>query len=340
MSRDALKTLFYPFETGALEAPAKGARLLFLNSEPGFRLPAGFDAELSLAQGFRPHFRALAAAGFGVKPSPEGDGFDGALVLCGRHRGQNEAWIADAIGRVVAGGLIVVAGGGEDGIASLRKRLEKLIDMEGHLPKYHGAAFWFRRPETTEGIVTALRERDRTGLTDGGFLTAPGMFSHDRIDAGSRLLAQCLPDRCKGVAADFGAGWGYLSAELATRTDGLKAIDLYEADHASLEAARRNLTALGLAMPLEFFWHDLVAEKVEKKYDLIVMNPPFHQGRAAEPEIGQAMIKAASSSLKSGGSLFMVANRGLPYDQTLKAGFSSVAEIRREAAFRVIVAQR
>ena len=166
------------------------------------------------------------------------------------------------------------------------------------------------------------------------------MFSHDRIDAGSRLLAESLPDRCKGVAADFGAGWGYLSAALTERTTGLKGIDLYEADHASLEAARRNLTELGVAMPLGFFWHDLVGEKVEKKYELIVMNPPFHQGRAAEPEIGQAMIKAASSSLKSGGRLYMVANRGLPYDQTLKVGFSSVAEIRREAAFRVIVAER
>ncbi len=41
------------------------------------------------------------------------------------------------------------------------------------------------------------------------------MFSHDRIDAGSRLLAECLPETAKGVAADFGAGWGYLAAQLA-----------------------------------------------------------------------------------------------------------------------------
>ena len=47
-------------------------------------------------------------------------------------------------------------------------------------------------------------------LVDGRFRTAPGMFSHDRIDAGSRLLAECLPETAKGAAADFGAGWGYL----------------------------------------------------------------------------------------------------------------------------------
>jgi len=155
-----------------------------------------------------------------------------------------------------------------------------------------------------------------------------------------RACSLNLPDACNGVAADFGAGWGYLSTVLAERTAGLKAIDLYEADYESLEAAKANLAAQPGTPSRGFFWHDLVGEKVERKYDLIVMNPPFHQGRAAEPEIGQAMIKAASSALKSGGRLFMVQNRGLPYDQTLKAGFSDVTEIRRDGAFRIIVARR
>ena len=58
------------------------------------------------------------------------------------------------------------------------------------------------------------------------------MFSHDRIDAGSRLLAECLPETAKGAAADFGAGWGYLvGACLRKGRKGLKAIDLYEADY-------------------------------------------------------------------------------------------------------------
>ena len=67
---------------------------------------------------------------------------------------------------------------------------------------------------------------------------------------------------------------------LAERTTGLKAIDLYEADYESLEAAKQNLAGLANAPEFGFFWHDLVGEKVERKYDLIVMNPPFHQGRA------------------------------------------------------------
>jgi 16S rRNA (guanine1207-N2)-methyltransferase len=337
MTRDALRTLFHPFESGALAAPAAG-RFLFLGAEPGFRLPEGFGAELSLVQGFRPHFTTLETAGHKVTPTPEGVDFDGALVLAGRHRGQNEAWIAEAIERVAPGGLIIVAGSNDDGISSLRKRLEKLLALEGSLPKYHGVAFWFRRPQDAAAVASVLQPEP--ALVDGRFATAPGMFSHDRIDAGSRLLVECLPESAKGTAGDFGAGWGYLSAMLAGRTKGLTAIDLYEADYESLEAAKANLANLPDAPQFGLFWRDLVGEKVEKKYDLIVMNPPFHQGRAAEPGIGQAMIKAASGALKPGGQLLMVANRGLPYDHELKASFKDVRELRNEGGFRVFAARR
>ena len=153
----------------------------------------------------------------------------------------------------------------------------------------------------------------------------------------SEHLPRCQQRVRRPISAPAGA---ILSVALAERTAGLKSIDLYEADFDSLEAARTNLASIADVPPTEFFWHDLVGEKVERKYDLIVMNPPFHQGRAAEPGIGQSMIGTASAALKPGGRLFMVQNRGLPYEQTLKARFSRVEEIGRDGAFRIVLAQR
>jgi 16S rRNA (guanine1207-N2)-methyltransferase len=337
MKPGPLATLFHPFESGELEPPS-GGRWLFLDPEPGFRVPGGFGANLDLVQGFRPHFRALEVGGHDVTPQPQGTGYDGALLLAGRHRGRSEARLADAIERTLPGGLVVVAGSGDDGIASLRKRVAKLLPLDGHLPKYHGQAFWFRRPEDHTALVSVLRPEPV--LVDGRFATAPGMFSHDRVDAGSRLLAECLPESAKGNAADFGAGWGYLSAMLAERTKGLQAIDLYEADHESLDAAKRNLTGHPEPPAFGFFWIDLVGEKVERKYDLVVMNPPFHQGRAADPGIGQAMIKAAAQALKPGGQLLTVFNRGLPYDRTIEAAFKDARELSNEGGFRVFSARK
>lgn len=337
MSNDALKTLFHPFEAGDLLLPAENARTLFLGAEPGLRLPEGFAGTFAVVQGFRPWFNALRAAGHSVSPTPEGQGYDLCLVLAGRYRAQNEAWIADAAQRCRPGGTVLVAGAKDSGIASLRKSVELLVALNGVTPKYHGVAFWFTRPQTGSGVADLAGPGGT--LVEGRFQTHPGMFSHERVDPGSRLLAEHLPRDANGIAADFGAGWGLLAATLAETSPGLSRIDLYEADYRSLDAAQENLAPVS-APPLTFHWHDLLAEPVKEKYDLIVMNPPFHQGRASEPDIGKAFIVAASGALKSGGRLFMVANRGLPYGKVLTEKFKDVAELGSDKRFRVFSARR
>jgi 16S rRNA (guanine1207-N2)-methyltransferase len=338
MSRDALKTLFHPFATGTVAAPAGGERILFLGAEAGFQLPQGFAAELVAVQALRPAFRQLLAQRVAVTPFVEGGDYDGALVLCGKHRGENEAYVTEAIGRVKAGGLIVIAGGKEDGVQPMRKRLEGLGLAVEHMPKYHGVAIWFTRPSAAEALVAALSKP--AVRVEGRFTTAPGMFSHDRVDAGSELLASRLPTDFTGDAADFGAGWGYLSVELAIRSPGIGRLDLYEANYPALEAARANLAENSPRTPVRFFWHDLAGEPVKDKYDLVIMNPPFHEGHAAEPSLGQAMIKTAATALRGGGRLMLVANRGLPYEPVLAAHFKEHGETCRNARFKVLWARK
>jgi 16S rRNA (guanine1207-N2)-methyltransferase len=328
-----------------LEAPARDARVLFLNAKPGLALPDGFEAEIMAVQGFRPDYLALRRAALNASPEPVGDDYDVTLVLCGRHRGQNEAWIDEALRRTRGGGLIVVAGGKTDGVASLRKRVAAITPVAGHASKHHGLVFWLERsalPDRYAGDISKPPQpvTAQTTPKDGGFETAPGMFSHEHVDPGSRLLAECLPSVLKGSAADFCAGWGYLAVALAERASGIKSIDLYEADHASLGAARRNVARLAPTVNARFFWHDLVAEPVAERYDVIVMNPPFHAGRAAEPGLGEALIRTAARALKPGGQLFMVANRQLPYEATLSQAFGKVAKLREEQGFKVFCARR
>ncbi len=220
MSRDSLKTLFYPFDSGVIDPPGEGERVLFLGAEAGYRLPQGFEASISAVQPLRPLYRALEAARADVAPEITGEDYDVTLILCGKHKGENEDRIAEALKRTREGGLIVVAGGKEDGIQSLKKRIAKFEWDGDHLPKYHGVAFWFTRPEdVTEAVQKLAKVPVRV---DGLFEASPGMFSHDRIDAGSELLASRLPNDFHGHAADFGAGWGYLAAKLAEASPGTK----------------------------------------------------------------------------------------------------------------------
>ena len=340
MGDDFAKTLFHPFEAGLLDMPGGQARALFLNAAPDFRPPRGFGAAIAAVQDFRPAFLALKAAGHAVEPQPQGEGYDLALVLVGRHRGQNELWIAEALERVRPGGRVVVAGGKTDGIASLAKRLSALAPVEDRASKHHGVVFWLRRGDDAPAACRALRQANPQTTLEGGFRTVPGLFSHERADAGSKLLADSLPAGLKGAAADFGAGWGYLSVRLAALAPDLAAIDLYEADFCACEAARANMAALAPGVEARVVWCDLIAEPVGRRYDVVVMNPPFHQGRAAEPAIGEGMIRAASKALKPGGRLFLVANRPLPYEAALQRHFSRHGETCRDARFKVLWAVR
>lgn len=338
MSRDSIKTLFHPFQAGNLAAPGSDERFLFLGAEAGFARPEGFDAELACVQPLRPDFRRLEAANLSPMPVIDGDGYTGALVLCSKHRGENEDRVAEALQRVPVGGLIVIAGGKEDGIQALRKRLAQLgLEMEA-LPKYHGWVLWFGRPADTSALVAALASKPVT--VEDRFQTTAGIFSHDRIDPGSELLAERLPTDFDGNAADLGAGWGYLSVMLAERSPRTARIDLFEADYNALEHAKHNLEDNCPKLNARFFWQDLVAEPVKEKYDLVIMNPPFHEGHAADPALGQAFVRAAAAALKTGGRLLMVANRGMPYETILAETMKEHSEVCRNARFKVLAARK
>jgi len=149
------------------------------------------------------------------------------------------------------------------------------------------------------------------------------------------LLVEALPDAMKGVVVDLGAGWGFLSAHILTRPE-VNAVHLVEAGHMALECARRNVTD----PRAEFHWADATTWDPKARVDTIVMNPPFHKGRASEPQIGQAFVAAAARILSAQGNLWMVANRHLPYEAELKKRFAHVEEIGGDARFKLFHAAR
>ena len=338
MSNGALQTLFLPFEDEILPVPDKGASWLFLGAEADSGIADEWKTILTCLQPFKPDYIALQKLGFDVIPRLLGDErFDGALVLIGKHRGRNENWLAQALDQVKPGGQIVVSGDKKLGVDSFRKTVEAIAPVEDRLSKNHAVAFWFTRPETVNSEQIERLAGKPTKL-DNRFNTAPGMFSHTAVDKGSAMLVKHFAGRISGHVADFGAGWGYLASEVLNHPEKLKSLALYEADFEALEAAKMNISGGGI--PVSFHWHDVNSEAITEIYDTIVMNPPFHAGRSADPTMGQGFIAAAAKRLKPGGKLLLVANRQMPYEVGLKSLFKSVLSLEDNAGYKIIEAKK
>lgn len=283
---------------------------------------------------WRPTFDALVAAGHSPLPALTDDatGHDLVLVRLGRNRVRSRARIAEAFRRASNDGLVVVAGENDIGAAAYGRALPRAIVRA----RSHCRGFRMSVRDAPPAELRASWEAEAAMRRHSihGHVTAPGLFAWDRVDAGSALLARVLPEEIAGEVADLGAGWGYLAAAVAARS-GVKRIDLYEADWLALDAARANLTDPRAG----FHWHDATRTLPRGGYDVIVTNPPFHATRRADPEIGRRVIRVAQAALRPDGALWLVANRHLPYEQTLREGFAHV-EARIEAdGYKVLSAR-
>lgn len=340
MTSGAQNTLFLPYENELLDMPCCDEKYLCYGISADASLSAVWKRALQCVQPLRPEWLALKQAGFDVATrANEQQCYDGGILLLGKHRGRNEEWLASLLRQVKPGGLILISGDKKLGIDSFRKRSDQITPSIDRLSKNHAVAYWLRRPQDLDiELIDALVPQPKR--VSEQLWTKAGMFSHGEIDKGSALLAPFIKTIAFGQVADFGAGWGYLSAVCLEHPEKISRIDLYEADFEALEMARSNLSAVQPAVERHYYWHDLTSEPLTEIYDTVLCNPPFHTGRNKDIALGQAFITTAAKRLKSGGRLLLVANRQLPYEAVLKQQFRQVLPLADKDGFKVIEARK
>lgn len=272
---------------------------------------------------FAPDVTALCADGYDVIHDLPETGFAAALVCAPRAKALALDWLF-AAQKAVGNGLVILDGQKTDGMDSLLKSLKKKAKIGGVLSKAHGKTVWFTGLDAPDWSASDTQ-------LPGGFITRPGVFSAEKIDKGSEALVAVMPDEINGRVADLGAGWGYLSRHILDRS-GVTSLDLIEADRVALDCARVNLPD----PRARFFWDDATRFKPDTPYDVVISNPPFHTSRAGDPDIGRGFIQAAAGLLKPSGRFVMVANRHLPYEDTMAKHFRVVEDLGGTPGFKIL----
>ncbi len=168
-------------------------------------------------------------------------------------------------------------------------------------------------------------------------VTLPGVFTHGRLDEGTRFLLDRIDPRALRFkkVLDLGCGAGVIGVALKLARP-KKKVDFVDSNVMALEAARLTLEANGL--DTDCVWPSDVFSDVRKRYDLIISNPPFHRGVRTEYSVAERLIREADRHLTSSGRLVVVTNAFLNYLPHFRQSFREVHVIAQNSRYRVIEA--
>jgi 16S rRNA (guanine1207-N2)-methyltransferase len=159
----------------------------------------------------------------------------------------------------------------------------------------------------------------------------PGVFSEGRLDEGTQLLLQSLPQAIIDKTLDFACGAGVVAAYVMTNTPNTP-IDCLDVSALALYASAQTLHSNGLHAKL-IGADGLMG--VNGRYRHILSNPPFHTGVHTDYEVTTRFINKAKSLLLKNGRMTIVANKFLPYLAQLQRNFKQVDIVKQNTRFTV-----
>ncbi|SHG24894.1 16S rRNA (guanine1207-N2)-methyltransferase [Microbulbifer donghaiensis] len=234
------------------------------------------------------------------------------------------------------GGELVLIGGKQSGIKTYAAKAAQRFGCAKQLQK-HGSDYVSTNPLQSHSGEKAddqgyceLRRLE----TLNGLYSKPGLFGWNKIDRGSALLAeqfsQCLPSDGAHVV-DLGCGYGYLSTQLAAQ--GNYHFTATDNNAAALIACRENFADRnldGAVVP-----SDAGAELETNIADLLICNPPFHQGFQVEGDLTDRFLRQSARLLKNSGYALFVVNEFIPLARKGRDHFATVEQLANEQGFCV-----
>lgn len=219
------------------------------------------------------------------------------------------------------------------------------------------------RPAPVEGSATVTVRGQAHELP---LRAVGGVFGGASADAGSLLLLEAF-DRALAsgetgepgtgsaavesqegfCAVDLGSGNGLLAAYLALALPAARVVasdddvDAVLSTRATLVALAEEWLAVRSASGprVEVTWDDALSQLPDRSADLVLLNPPFHDGTAIDATLVHGLLDAAARVLRPGGQLWMVHNSHLRYRAELERRVGPARQRARDRRFTVLSAE-
>ena len=299
-------------------------------------LPAQLDTALSRVHTQQFHHwqilsRTLADnASYGLVATAEMvAGCDTLIYFWPKNKPEAQFQLENLLSLLPAGSDLFIVGENRSGVRSAEQMVAEWAQLtkidsarrcglyHGHLeakPTFNAEAYWDEYP-----------------LGDLTIKTLPGVFSRDGLDTGSNLLLSTLQPHTKGKVLDVGCGAGVLSAMLSRFSPKVR-LTMTDVNAAAVEASKATLAANHLEGDV---YPSNVYSEVNGRFDMILSNPPFHDGLQTSLDAAQTLIRGAVKHLNMGGELRIVANAFLPYAQVLDETFGNHEVLAQNGRFKV-----
>ncbi|AUI65144.1 MULTISPECIES: 16S rRNA (guanine(1207)-N(2))-methyltransferase RsmC [Glaesserella] len=236
-------------------------------------------------------------------------------------------WLATA----PVGQEVLIIGENRVGIRSV----ETLLEPFGEIAKIDSARrcglYHFKLAQVPEFDCKKFWKSYR--LHELNIFALPAVFSSAELDNGSKLLLSTFDkaDRLKGKVLDLGCGAGVIGAFLKQQFPKIKLTmsDIHAMAIASSQRTLAENQLEGEVVASDVFSH------IDGRFDLIVSNPPFHDGVDTAYRAVEELILQAKQHLNKGGELRIVANAFLPYPDLLDKAFGQHQVLAKSTKFKV-----
>ena len=167
-------------------------------------------------------------------------------------------------------------------------------------------------------------------------LSKPGQFGWNKIDQGSefligevsRLLSQS--QRAFGHCLDLGCGYGYLT--IASQHFTVTQRTLTDNNAAALTTAKANCEQLSITA--DVYASDAGAQ-LKNQFDLILCNPPFHQGFNVDGDLTDKFLRNTAKLLTENGVAYFVVNQFIAVEKKAIPYFKHINLIAQNKSFKV-----